>query len=279
MNIQPIGGQALPNGVMIHGPYKTSIVLRDVSGKLLVSTWSNKHIKIPNKVLLRGIFQIFFSFAASFNAMRRAIQLSRSKGIRKMSLRSLLNVGIVLCLFVLYAIASDSLYSLPNYFSNDNVLYIIISILIGIADVVMLFALLFAISRFPAVNKILKYHGAEHKAINCYENGKNMTIDNVTKQSRFHKRCGTSMVVTFALVGVIVMALIPPALSYILQVLIILVSLLISIGIVYESMRSKKENCLTRLGMAGQRITTLEPDDGMVECAIKAIQKAIDINQ
>jgi uncharacterized protein YqhQ len=189
----------------------------------------------------------------------------------------------ILCAFAaviligLYLFVSEWTYSLLNLLMPEYGQHYFLTFLYGIVDLIIFSAALYIMTRLPVVKKLLRYHGAEHKAIACYEKGLEMTVENVRKQSRYHKRCGTSMVVTVALAGVIAPVFIPPTLADIWQGLILAACLLIAIGLAYEAMRSKKMTLVARLGMAAQRITTQEPDDAMIECAVKAINEACNI--
>lgn len=129
--------------------------------------------------------------------------------------------------------------------------------------------------------RTFQFHGAEHKAIFCYENGLELTVENVRLQRRFHPRCGTSFLVLMLLVGIVVGFFVPASINGLLRVAIKLLLMPLVMGIGYELIKicGKHDNWLTRIiaapGLAFQRITVLEPDDGMIECAIKAIKEVI----
>lgn len=125
------------------------------------------------------------------------------------------------------------------------------------------------------------YHGAEHKTIFCYENGLPLTVENVKKQSRFHPRCGTSFMVLMLLVGILISMFIPTSLSPILRTCVKLLCLPLVMGIGYEIIKlaGRKDNCFTRIvsapGLWVQRITTKEPTEDMIECAITAFADVV----
>jgi uncharacterized protein YqhQ len=273
----PIGGQALPNGVMMRTPYKTAIVLRHRSGELLKVSWPNKQGKIVKRVFFRGIYQLFVAMAASLRTAREALKLLRSAGKMRLSPKAVLSATAVIGLLILYAFASDWSYGQLRRLMPEYGQHYLITFLYGVVDIVIFSVTLFIITRLPVVRRMLRYHGAEHKAIACYEKGLEMTADNVRQQNRYHKRCGTSMVVTVALVAVVIPVFIPPTLTELWQGVILAACLLAAVGLLYESMRFKKTGILVRLGMAAQRITTREPDDDMIECAIAAVKEAVNI--
>ena len=125
------------------------------------------------------------------------------------------------------------------------------------------------------------YHGAEHKTIFCYEQGLELTVENVRKQKRFHPRCGTSFLIIMVLVGILISFVIPTNIPDALRVVIKIALIPVIMGLGYEIIKiaGKYDNWFIRMisapGMWLQRITTVEPDDDMIECAIIAIQKVI----
>jgi uncharacterized protein YqhQ len=130
------------------------------------------------------------------------------------------------------------------------------------------------------MKRVFMYHGAEHKTIFCYENEEELTVENVKKQSRFHPRCGTSFLVLMLIVGIIIGLFVPTGIG-VLRPIIKILLLPVSCGVGYELIKicGKYDNAVTRIiaapGMWAQRITTKEPDDDMIEVAIKAIEAVI----
>ena len=131
------------------------------------------------------------------------------------------------------------------------------------------------------IRRTFMYHGAEHKTIFCYEQGLELTVENVRKQKRFHPRCGTSFLIIMMLVGILVSFVIPAGLPVPLRALIKIAFVPLIMGIGYELIKfaGKHDNTFVRIisapGMWLQHITTLEPDDDMIECAIAAMEKVI----
>ena len=270
----PVGGQALPNGVMMRSHDRYAVALRTRSGRIVTDSWPGHQNRIIKKPLLRGIYQLGVAFKASFQTVLHAVRLSKRSGEMRISPLSVLSAALAVILLGLYVFASDWFFDFLGL--NLPVLssYYLLTLIYGIGDLLLFGTAMFLIARLPSVRRLLKYHGAEHKAIACYEKGLEMTTENVRAQSRFHRRCGTSMVAFIALVGVIAAVLIPPQLSETWQELMLFVLLLAAAGVSYEAMRAKKITLITRLGLAAQRLTTLEPDDAMIECAISALTQA-----
>lgn len=131
------------------------------------------------------------------------------------------------------------------------------------------------------IRRTFQFHGAEHKTIFCYEHGKELTVENIRGERRFHPRCGTSFLVLMLLVSILIGFFIPATLNKWLLTGIKLLLVPLVMGIGYELIKfcGRHDNLLTRIiaapGLWFQRITVLEPDDSMIECAIAAMKEVI----
>ena len=136
------------------------------------------------------------------------------------------------------------------------------------------------VARMKEIKRLFSYHGAEHKTIFCYEKGLPLTVENVRPQSRFHPRCGTSFLLVAIIVGILVGLLIQID-NTLLRMLCRLALLPLIVGISYEINRwaGRHDNVLSSVlswpGRQLQHLTTSEPDDGMMECAIRALELVI----
>jgi uncharacterized protein YqhQ len=146
---------------------------------------------------------------------------------------------------------------------------------------VLIFVLyIWLVSLIPDIKRTFMYHGAEHKSIFCYEKGLPLTVENVRKQKRFYPRCGTSFMILMLIVGIIISILIPIN-NTIIRTIVKLLLLPLTVGIGYELIKlaGRRDNWFTRFisapGVWVQHITTVEPDDDMIECAIKALEAVI----
>ena len=150
----------------------------------------------------------------------------------------------------------------------------VLSSILGVAGYMLL------VSLMKDIKRVFMYHGAEHKAIFCYEAGEELTVENVRKQRRFHPRCGTSFMILMLLIGVIVSMIIRVD-DPLLRTAIKLLTIPLVVGIGYELIKlaGRKTNWFTKAisapGMWLQHITTKEPDDSMIECAIAALKEVI----
>ena len=154
------------------------------------------------------------------------------------------------------------------------------SILEGVVKIALFVAYMAAVSLMKDIRRQYMYHGAEHKTIACHEAELPLTVENIRKQSRFHKRCGTSFIFIVLLVSIFVMCFVPFTVTW-QRIVASLVLLPLVVGVSYECIRlaGNNDNLFTRIlsapGLAMQRITTREPDDSMIEIAIAAMKPCI----
>ena len=151
----------------------------------------------------------------------------------------------------------------------------------GVLKIILLIVYMLAVSFMKDIRRVFMYHGAEHKTIFCYEQGLDLTVENVRKQKRFHPRCGTSFLILVLLVSMVIGFFIPASLHVGLRILLKIALLPLTIGIGYELIKlaGRKDNLFTKItsapGVWLQHITTVEPDDSMIECAIAAMKEVI----
>ena len=157
---------------------------------------------------------------------------------------------------------------------------IIRSVVEGVVKIAIFVGYMALVSLMKDIRRQYMYHGAEHKTIACHEAELPLTVENVRKQTRFHKRCGTSFIFIVLLVSIFVMCFVPFTITW-QRIVASLVLLPLVVGISYECIRlaGNKDNLFTRIlsapGLAMQRITTKEPDDSMIEIAIAALTPCI----
>jgi len=155
------------------------------------------------------------------------------------------------------------------------------SVFEGVLRVLFLVGYMGLMCLMKDIRRTYQYHGAEHKTIFCYEQGLELTVENVRKQKRFHPRCGTSFLILIMLVSILVGFFIPTSLDTWLRVIIKLLLVPVIMGVGFELIKlcGRYDNWLTRIisfpGVALQHITVLEPDDSMIECAITAMKEVI----
>ena len=166
---------------------------------------------------------------------------------------------------------------LPGSVANN---YFLRALFEGVLKIALFVGYVWATSLMKDIRRTYMYHGAEHKTIFCYEAGLPLTVENVRIQRRFHPRCGTSFLILTLLVSILVTTFIRID-SLPLRLLVKVPTLPLIVGLSYELIKfaGRTDNKLTRIisapGIVLQHLTVFEPEDGMIECAIRAMEKAI----
>ena len=192
-----------------------------------------------------------------------------------------LSVGLMLGLFFFLPVFlyQDVLEKYVSWFPKDN--RFLQSAFETTFRLLLMLGYMLLMRLMRDIRRTFQYHGAEHKTIFCYEHGLDLTVENVRKERRFHPRCGTSFLILMLLLGIVIGFFIPATLPTILRTAIKLLLLPLTMGIGYELIKicGKHDNWLTRIiaapGLWFQRITVMEPDDAMIECAIAAVREVI----
>lgn len=291
-----IGGQAVLEGVMMKNKDKYAVAVRKPDGDIDIQVEEYKGVcgdksftKLP---LIRGVFAFIDSLvlgmrvtmhSASFyedeEEEKNTGKLEKTLGSKTddimMGFTVVLSVLIAVALFMLLPFLISDL--LGKYIRNAS----IIAILEGVLRILIFVGYIVAISLMKDIKRLYMYHGAEHKCINCIEKGRPLTVKDVMRSSRQHKRCGTSFLLFVVLVSVIVFFFIRVdnmALKLVLRLLLVPVIA----GISYEIIRlaGKSDNFIIRMisapGLWMQRLTTKEPDEEMVKVAIASVEAVFD---
>jgi len=206
-----------------------------------------------------------------------------------MAVALVLGLGLALLLF---KVLPESIYELitwafPSLEGEGYWFNLIRAAITGVVKIAIMVAYMAAVTLMKDIKRTFMYHGAEHKTIFCYEQGLELTVENVRRQSRFHPRCGTSFLILMLLVSIVVNMFIPATivdhkiLNIVARTGIGLITLPFIMGIGYELIRfaGRHDNLFTKIisapGVWLQHITTKEPDDSMIECAIAAVKEVI----
>ena len=293
-----IGGQALIEGVMMRGPKKTAMAVRHTSGSIVTEEWDldlSDRPKIWKLPLLRGLYGLVDSLRFGYKCLMRSAELAGLEedtdepqtpaqkllmGVM-MVFSTVLGVALAFGLFMympsfLYKVLAGWFDGMTggDFWTNNAVLR---GVFEGVLRLVLFLVYIVLITFMKDIRRVFMYHGAEHKTIFCYERGEELTVENVKKQSRFHPRCGTSFLILTLLVGIVISICIHVQTVW-LRVLIKVALLPLTVGVGYELIKlaGRKDNAFTRFisapGLWIQRLTTKEPDDGMIEVAIRALE-------
>lgn len=293
-----IGGQAVLEGVMMKNKDDYAVAIRKPNGEIEVEVDVYRGIlrdstlkKIP---FIRGIFNFLDSmilgmktinYSASFYEDEEAEETKLDKALNKVSggraekilmgVTTVASIVIAIAVFMLLPYFLSTL--LVQYIRNDSLL----AIIEGIIRILIFVIYIVAISLMKDIHRLYQYHGAEHKCINCVENGRPLTVHNVMRSSRIHKRCGTSFMFLVVFVSIILFFFIRvqnPALRVVLRIALVPVIA----GISYEIIRlaGRSDNIFVKIisapGMWLQKLTTKEPDREMAEVAIRSVEAVFD---
>lgn len=295
MKSSNIGGQAVLEGIMMKNKTRYAVAVRKPDQEIEVCVKEYRGIipwqgvyKIP---FIRGIFNFIDSlvlgmktlmYSASFFEEEEG-EILTEKEAQKQEKQEKVVMGITVAFSVVAAVGIFMV--LPYFLSSLLRPYIssrgVLTTLEGVIRMVVFLLYLSLISRMKDIQRTFMYHGAEHKCINCIEHGMPLTVENVRKSSRQHKRCGTSFLFFVMIVSIIVCFFIT-AESQALKVGLRIALMPLIAGISYEIIRlagnseNPVVNALSQPGMWVQNMTTKEPDDSMIEVAIRAVEEVFD---
>lgn len=292
-----IGGQAVLEGIMMKNGDKYSVAVRKPNGEIEVELDTYHGIlegsKIKKIPFIRGVFNFLDSlilgtrslnFSATFyedEDEQKNVKDPAKKARQDKALTTLTTIlAVVLALTLFMALPYYTSVLLGRYVRNASLM----AIIEGVIRIVIFVLYVAAISLMPDIKRVYRYHGAEHKCINCIEHGHTLTVENVMKSSKQHKRCGTSFLLFVMLVSVILFFFIRVE-SPVWRLLLRLLLIPVIAGISYELIRlaGRSNNILVKIisapGLWLQRLTTKEPDEQMVEVAIKAVEAVFDWKQ
>lgn len=299
MKSSGIGGQAVIEGVMMRNKAEYAIAVRKPDKEIEIKKEKcsdpksrNTFLKLP---LVRGVVAFIESlklgmqtltYSASFLEEEEETDKKQEKTEeekKKDEAKENILMGLTVMLSVVIAIA---IFVLLPFFISEALRKVIPSIQLrglieGVIRVALFVGYVKAISLMKDIKRVFMYHGAEHKTINCVENGLELTVENVKKQSKCHKRCGTSFLLIVMLISILFFLFIVVDNMWIRMVLRLLLIPVVA-GVAYEFIRlagnsdSKVIAVLSKPGFWLQSLTTSEPEDDMIEVAIASVDAVFD---
>ncbi len=298
MGKQAIGGQAVIEGVMMQSKTKRAIAVRKTNGEIIVKkndikSWvSDKNIdKIP---FIRGAFILIETMIEGIKSMNFSSEFFLEEEEEEegffdniisnvfkdrandvvIILSIILGLGLATLLFVVTPTIIGGFFS--NIVSNK----IVLNLIEGITRICILFIYIILISKNRDIQRVFEYHGAEHKAIYCYENNLELTVYNAKKFTTLHPRCGTNFLFIVMFTSIILFSFFGWP-NPLIRIIMRIVCIPIVAGISYEIIKllGKYNNILTRIvaypGMMLQKFTTKEPDDKQLEVALESLKAVI----
>lgn len=289
-----IGGQALIEGIMMKGPFKTAMSVRLPSGAIDTEEWETErpnafYKKVP---FVRGIFNFIDMLSLGYKCLMKSAEkqgieeepskfeefLERKFGdsVTKIfeAIVVVFGFGLAILLFTMFPAM------IVGYFKNNITSPIALTAIEGVLKIAILVLYLWVVSKMNDIKRTFQYHGAEHKTIFCFEHGKELTVENVRSELRFHPRCGTSFLLIVLIISIILFSFITWENIWVrIGLKILLLPLVVGIGYEFIKLAGRYDNVVTRListpGLWLQRLTTKEPDDDQIEVAIAAFKPVV----
>ncbi len=310
-HITSIGGQAILEGVMMRGPFKTAMAVRKSDGEIECRVDENgtktrcRFLRLP---VIRGCVNFIDSLVIGMKALMFSAEFvdleddepAESKfdkwledklgdKIKDIVIYAAIAISLVLSvgLFILLPTAltrgAEWLLSLvPSAaFAQSRVFT---GVCEGVVRMAIFIGYLALVSQMSDIRRVFEYHGAEHKTIACYEGGEELTCENIRKYTRFHPRCGTSFLLFVMIISIILFSLLPRT-GIFVRMLMRLALLPVVAGLSYEVIKLAGRHqggiigALTKPGLWLQKLTTREPDDSQIEVAIASMKAVIPDNK
>ena len=295
MKSSGIGGQAVLEGVMMRNRDKYAVAVRKPDGEISVKNWNtgsvrDRHILLRLPVirgvaafiesLILGIKTLTYSSGFIEEDVEKAGQVEVAEvSDRKEMLENILIVALSILLAIGFFMILP--FAVSKLFQSRVHSQMMLSVIEAVLKILLFLGYVVAISFLSDIKRTLMYHGAEHKTINCVENGLDLTVENVKTQSRYHRRCGTSFLLVVMLVSIIFFFFIQIDNLW-LQMLYRILLIPVVAGVSFELIQfvGNSDNRLvlwiSKPGLWLQKLTTREPDDGMIEVAIASVEAVFD---
>jgi uncharacterized protein YqhQ len=307
-----VGGQALIEGIVMKGPMGQALCVRLPDGSIHKELKNKKYLKdkyfIARVPLIRGVITFVETLIDSYSDLMRSAELSgfsdtddapaESKldkwisdhfGKAMMAIISVISMVLSVCLSVgIFIYLPALLVDLFDKYVTHDALSKFHPLFEGVLRIIIFVLYMWLVSLQKDIKRVFMYHGAEHKSIFCFENGLELTVENVRNQKRFHPRCGTSFIFVMLILSIAVsscLVLIFPTLASVSRPVWILVKLLVLpfvMGLGYEFIKyaAKHDNIFVSIlaapGLWMQRITTKEPTDDIIEVGIESLKVALN---
>ncbi|MBT7903792.1 DUF1385 domain-containing protein [Candidatus Woesearchaeota archaeon] len=276
-----VGGQAVIEGVMMKNKNRVAVAVRNPKGKIEVKKlpykpkWSKpKFAKLP---IFRGFLNLVDTMVLGMKALNYSANASLEED-EKLTKKEIIGTSFFAILFAVGIFIVLPLY-ITKIFVDKGFLFNLVD---GVFRILIFLIYILLISLMSDVKRVFQYHGAEHKTVNCYEFGKKLTIENVSKCSLAHRRCGTTFIIIVLVISILVFSLILWE-NTLVKILGRIILIPIIAGVSYELLRlgaRYEKNILLNIlivpGLWIQKLTTREPDKKQLAVAIKSLQAVLD---
>jgi uncharacterized protein YqhQ len=292
---QYYGGQAVLEGVMMRGRKSMAVAVRNPQGTIVLheepltaKIYTSKWGQWP---FVRGLGMLWDALGLGIRALMWSGEVSaQEEGAEKIEFSgpvawTTIGASLLFAVGLFFLLPTFAARLLATYVNNDPMIDAIFE---GVIRLVIFLVYLWLIGKMPEIRRVFGYHGAEHKTINAYEAGAPLTVESVQRYSVQHTRCGTSFLLYVLVISIILFAPLtfsnvePGWLALLLRFVTRLLLIPIVAGISYEILRfsaGHDDKPIMRMliapGLALQKLTTREPEDGMVACAIAALKPVL----
>ncbi len=300
MKSSGIGGQAVMEGIMMRNGSEYSVAVRKENGEIEVKKETYKGVgskcKLFRLPFIRGIFSFVDSLVLGMKSLNYSASLFMEDGeeeepgrfekwlqkkfgdkVEKVIMDLTMVISIILAMGIFMVFPTWVSTLMKPLLGNG----IWMALFEGVLRIAIFIAYVGLISLMPDIKRTYMYHGAEHKCINCIEHGMPLTVENVMKSSKEHKRCGTSFLLIVMVISILFFLVIRPETLWLRLVSRILLIPVIA-GVSFEFLRlagnsdNPVVNLLSKPGLMLQGLTTKEPDEKMAEVAICAVEAVFD---
>lgn len=287
MKYSGIGGQAVLEGVMMKNQKEYAVAVRKPDGEIEIKkeacTSIRDRSKIANLPIIRGVVTFVESLQTGMKTLNYSASFYEEEEEKKDDAKDSFFMGVAIVLAIVLAVG---IFVIAPFLLMESLKKTIPSpqlrgLIEGVIRVVLFIIYVRLISLMKDIKRVFMYHGAEHKSINCIENGEELTVENVRKQSTVHKRCGTSFLLIVMFVSILFFMFIVVGNIWLRMILRVLLIPVIA-GLSYEFIRfagshdNKVINIVSKPGLLLQGLTTAEPTDDMIEVAIASVDAVFD---
>lgn len=295
MKSSGIGGQAVLEGVMMRNHDKYAVAVRKPDGEISVKNWDTRSIRERNIFLrlpiIRGVVAFIESLVLGIKTLTYSSSFLEEEEERSLQQgemqvsdrREVLENVLIVTLSILLAIGFFMIlpFAVSELFRGKVHSQTMLTVIEAALKMLLFLGYVVAISFLSDIKRTFMYHGAEHKTINCVENGLDLTVENVRTQSRYHRRCGTSFLLVVMIVSIIFFMFIKIDNLWLRMLYrILLIPVVAGVSFEFIQFVGNSDNpvvlFLGKPGMWLQKLTTREPDDGMIEVAIASVEAVFD---
>ena len=295
MKSSGIGGQAVLEGVMMRNHDKYAVAVRKPDGEISVKNWDTRSIRERNIFLrlpiIRGVVAFIESLVLGIKTLTYSSSFLEEEEERSLQQgemqvsdrREVLENVLIVTVSILLAIGFFMIlpFAVSELFRGKVHSQTMLTVIEAALKMLLFLGYVVAISFLSDIKRTFMYHGAEHKTINCVENGLDLTVENVRTQSRYHRRCGTSFLLVVMIVSIIFFMFIRIDNLWLRMLYrILLIPVVAGVSFEFIQFVGNSDNpvvlFLGKPGMWLQKLTTREPDDGMIEVAIASVEAVFD---